>query len=159
MDRLVAAIDAGITLLDTAVASLRRLKGDVIDLDQLHRVDPRTPVEDSVKALADLVGEGQLRYVCLSKVSADMPRPARRSCSRPTTLPGSRQHSRGAPCDQAPNGSLRAMVSSLRDPMLTSTTGQPASRSIRSMYLRAASGRAERVRAEDRSASQPGSDS
>ncbi|MFF3211604.1 aldo/keto reductase [Streptomyces sp. NPDC002886] len=42
-------------------ASLRRLRTDVIDLYQLHRVDPDVPVEESWGALAELVGAGKVR--------------------------------------------------------------------------------------------------
>jgi aryl-alcohol dehydrogenase-like predicted oxidoreductase len=51
--------------------SLRRLGVDVIDLYQLHRVDPKTPIEDSVGAMADLVRAGKTRFIGLSEASAD----------------------------------------------------------------------------------------
>lgn len=51
-------------------ASLRRLGVRTIDLYYLHRVDPRTPVEASVGAMAELVKEGKVRYLGLSEVSA-----------------------------------------------------------------------------------------
>jgi aryl-alcohol dehydrogenase-like predicted oxidoreductase len=51
-------------------ASLRRLKTDVIDLYYAHRIDPNTPVEDTVGAMADLVKEGKVRYLGLSEASA-----------------------------------------------------------------------------------------
>ncbi|HEY6360022.1 MAG TPA: aldo/keto reductase [Vicinamibacterales bacterium] len=51
-------------------ASLARLRTDVIDLYYLHRVDPRTPIEDSVGAMAELVGEGKVRFIGLSEASA-----------------------------------------------------------------------------------------
>lgn len=51
-------------------ASLRRLGVDVIDLYQLHRKDPETPIEDSVGAMADLVKEGKVRHIGLSEVNA-----------------------------------------------------------------------------------------
>ncbi|MBX3259474.1 MAG: aldo/keto reductase [Labilithrix sp.] len=50
--------------------SLKRLGVDVIDLYQLHRVDPSTPIEDSVGALADLVREGKVRHIGLSEAGA-----------------------------------------------------------------------------------------
>ncbi|GAA1827661.1 aldo/keto reductase [Pseudonocardia ailaonensis] len=46
-------------------ASLRRLGVDTIDLYQQHRVDPTTPIEDTVGALAELVAEGKIRYIGL----------------------------------------------------------------------------------------------
>lgn len=48
-------------------ASLRRLGTDHIDLYYQHRVDPDTPIEDTVGALADLVTQGKVRYVGLSE--------------------------------------------------------------------------------------------
>jgi aryl-alcohol dehydrogenase-like predicted oxidoreductase len=48
-------------------ASLRRLKLDHIDLYYQHRVDPDTPIEDTVGAMADLVREGKVRYLGLSE--------------------------------------------------------------------------------------------
>jgi aryl-alcohol dehydrogenase-like predicted oxidoreductase len=50
-------------------ASLRRLGVRTIDLYYLHRVDPRTPIEESVRAMAGLVAEGKVRYLGLSEVS------------------------------------------------------------------------------------------
>ena len=50
-------------------ASLRRLGTDMIDLFYLHRVDPKTPIEDSVGALAGLVREGKVRFIGLSEAS------------------------------------------------------------------------------------------
>lgn len=56
--------------------SLRRLGIDVIDLYQLHRVDPETPIEDSVGALADLIKAGKVRAIGLSEASAQTLRKA-----------------------------------------------------------------------------------
>src|SRR5450432_1976383 len=50
--------------------SLRRLGVDTIDLYYQHRVDPNTPIEDTVRAMADLVREGKVRYLGLSEASA-----------------------------------------------------------------------------------------
>jgi aryl-alcohol dehydrogenase-like predicted oxidoreductase len=50
-------------------ASLRRLKVDVIDLYYQHRVDPDTPIEDTVGAMADLVRQGKVRYLGLSEAA------------------------------------------------------------------------------------------
>jgi aryl-alcohol dehydrogenase-like predicted oxidoreductase len=44
-------------------ASLRRLRTDWIDLYQMHRPDPGTPIEETLSALDDLVHEGKVRYV------------------------------------------------------------------------------------------------
>jgi len=51
--------------------SLRRLGVDVIDLYYLHRVDPDTPIEETVGAMAGLVQEGKVRWLGLSEVSPD----------------------------------------------------------------------------------------
>jgi aryl-alcohol dehydrogenase-like predicted oxidoreductase len=51
-------------------ASLRRLGVDVIDLYYQHRVDPKVPIEDTVGAMAELVGQGKVRYLGLSEASA-----------------------------------------------------------------------------------------
>ena len=44
-------------------ASLRRLQTDHVDLYQLHQPDPRTPIEETLAALDELVTEGKVRYV------------------------------------------------------------------------------------------------
>lgn len=49
--------------------SLRRLGTDTIDLYYQHRIDPHTPIEETVGALADLVKAGKIRYVGLSEPS------------------------------------------------------------------------------------------
>ncbi len=49
-------------------ASLRRLNVDVIDLYYLHRVDPKTPIEESIEAMAQLVKAGKIRYIGISEV-------------------------------------------------------------------------------------------
>lgn len=50
--------------------SLRRLGTDHIDLYYQHRVDPNTPIEDTVRAMAELVQEGKVRYIGLSEAGA-----------------------------------------------------------------------------------------
>jgi aryl-alcohol dehydrogenase-like predicted oxidoreductase len=57
-------------------ASLTRLGLDYVDLYQYHRVDPKTPIEDTVGALADLVKAGKVRYIGLSEVNASTLRKA-----------------------------------------------------------------------------------
>jgi aryl-alcohol dehydrogenase-like predicted oxidoreductase len=51
-------------------ASLKRLRVDTIDLYYQHRVDPETPIEDTVGAMADLVREGKVRYLGLSEAGS-----------------------------------------------------------------------------------------
>jgi len=50
--------------------SLKRLGVETIDLYTLHRVDPATPIEDTVGAMAGLVAEGKIRWIGLSEASA-----------------------------------------------------------------------------------------
>jgi aryl-alcohol dehydrogenase-like predicted oxidoreductase len=50
-------------------ASLRRLGVDHVDLYYLHRVDPRTPIEETVGAMAELVTAGKVRHVGLSEAA------------------------------------------------------------------------------------------
>jgi aryl-alcohol dehydrogenase-like predicted oxidoreductase len=50
--------------------SLRRLKTDWIDLYQLHTFDPLTPIEETLRALDDLIRQGKVRYVGCSNVPA-----------------------------------------------------------------------------------------
>lgn len=52
-------------------ASLKRLRVDVIDLYYQHRVDPNTPIEETVGAMADLVKAGKVRYLGLSEASSE----------------------------------------------------------------------------------------
>jgi pyridoxine 4-dehydrogenase len=51
--------------------SLKRLRLDRIDLLQLHRIDPKVPVEDQIGALARLQQEGKIRHIGLSEVSVE----------------------------------------------------------------------------------------
>ena len=59
-------------------ASLRRLGVDQIDLYYQHRVDPKTPIEDTVGAMAQLVAEGKVRYLGLSEAAPETIRRAHR---------------------------------------------------------------------------------
>ncbi len=59
-------------------ASLRRLGVDVIDLYYQHRVDPDTPIEETVGAMADLVRQGKVRHLGLSEAA---PATIRRACA------------------------------------------------------------------------------
>lgn len=51
--------------------SLKNLGTDYIDLYYLHRLDPNTPIEETVGAMAELVKEGKVGYIGLSEVSAE----------------------------------------------------------------------------------------
>jgi aryl-alcohol dehydrogenase-like predicted oxidoreductase len=60
----------------TCEDSLRRLQTDVIDLYYLHRLDPDTPIEESVGTLGDLVTEGKIKTIGLSEMCAETTRRA-----------------------------------------------------------------------------------
>jgi len=55
-------------LIQQVEMSLRRLKLGRIDLWQLHRIDPKTPVEESLGAIKDLQKQGKIRHIGLSEV-------------------------------------------------------------------------------------------
>ena len=58
-------------IMESAAASLRRLRTDHIDLYQAHRYDPRTPLEETLRAFDDLVRQGKVLYVGVSEWTAD----------------------------------------------------------------------------------------
>ncbi|MDP4360824.1 aldo/keto reductase, partial [Escherichia coli] len=51
--------------------SLQRLGVETIDLYYQHRVDPNTPIEETVGAMAQLVQEGKVRYIGLSEAGPE----------------------------------------------------------------------------------------
>ncbi|MGE5322025.1 MAG: aldo/keto reductase [Actinomycetota bacterium] len=57
-------------IVNAVEASLQRLKTDWIDLYQLHRPDPLTPIEETLRALDDLIHEGKVRYIGCSNLRA-----------------------------------------------------------------------------------------
>ncbi len=59
--------------------SLRRLRLERIDLYQLHRIDPKVPVEESLGALKDLQAQGKIRHIGLSEVSPEEIEQARKT--------------------------------------------------------------------------------
>jgi aryl-alcohol dehydrogenase-like predicted oxidoreductase len=59
-------------------ASLKRLRVDVIDLYYQHRVDPETPIAETVGAMAELVRQGKVRHLGLSEAAAET---IRRACA------------------------------------------------------------------------------
>jgi pyridoxine 4-dehydrogenase len=65
-------------LREACEASLRRLAVERIDLYQLHAVDPRVPLEDSIGELARLQAEGKIRHVGVSNLTVDELARARR---------------------------------------------------------------------------------
>jgi aryl-alcohol dehydrogenase-like predicted oxidoreductase len=65
-------LDSSPANIRTAVeGSLKRLGTDHIDLYYQHRVDPNTPIEETVGALAELVAEGKVRHIGLSEAGPD----------------------------------------------------------------------------------------
>jgi pyridoxine 4-dehydrogenase len=56
-------------LIQCVEMSLRRLKLERIDLYQLHRIDPRTPLEESLGALKQMQDQGKIRHIGLSEVT------------------------------------------------------------------------------------------
>ena len=57
-------------VMQAVEASLTRLRTDWIDLYQLHRPDPKTPIEETLRALDDLVRQGKVRFIGCSNLSA-----------------------------------------------------------------------------------------
>ena len=57
-------------IMSAVEASLRRLNTDHIDLYYQHIADPRTPIEETLRALDDLVRQGKVRYIACSTLSA-----------------------------------------------------------------------------------------
>ncbi|HET8997652.1 MAG TPA: aldo/keto reductase [Acetobacteraceae bacterium] len=57
-------------IMQAVEASLRRLRTDWIDLYQIHRPDPRTPIEETLRAMDDLVRQGKVRYIGCSNFPA-----------------------------------------------------------------------------------------
>ena len=59
-------------IIQAAENSLKRLNTDYIDLYQMHRADPDTPIEETLRALDDLVTSGKVRYIGISNFPAWM---------------------------------------------------------------------------------------
>jgi aryl-alcohol dehydrogenase (NADP+) len=57
-------------IMDGVDASLKRLDLDYIDLYQIHRLDPHTPIEETMEALHDVVKSGKVRYIGASSMYA-----------------------------------------------------------------------------------------
>ncbi|HWI63264.1 MAG TPA: aldo/keto reductase [Symbiobacteriaceae bacterium] len=65
--------DSGLSrghMMSAVEASLRRLKTDYIDLYQCHSFDPETPLEETLRAMDDLVHQGKVRYIGCSNFAA-----------------------------------------------------------------------------------------
>ncbi|MDP3080955.1 MAG: aldo/keto reductase, partial [Brevundimonas sp.] len=71
-DRTALAVDGSPANVRRAIeGSLTRLGMDHIDLYYLHRVDPNTPIEETVGAMGELVREGKVRFLGLSEASPE----------------------------------------------------------------------------------------
>ena len=57
-------------IMQAIEASLKRLRTDWIDLYQIHRPDPSTPIEETMRALQDLIAAGKIRHIGCSNFSA-----------------------------------------------------------------------------------------
>ena len=57
-------------IMSAVEASLKRLKTDWIDLYQMHRYDPATPIDETLRALDDLIHQGKVRYIGSSNFTA-----------------------------------------------------------------------------------------
>jgi aryl-alcohol dehydrogenase-like predicted oxidoreductase len=55
-------------IIEAVEASLKRMKTDWIDLYQLHRPDPLTPIAETLRALEDLIRQGKIRYIGCSNL-------------------------------------------------------------------------------------------
>ena len=69
-------------IMHAVEASLKRLRTDWIDLYQLHRPDDRTPIEETLRALDELVRQGKVRYIGCSNLSAQQVIAAQDTASR-----------------------------------------------------------------------------
>jgi len=67
-------------IMEQCHASLRRLRGEYIDLYQCHRFDPDTPLEETVRAMDDLVRQGKVLYWGFSEWSAEQIEECLRVC-------------------------------------------------------------------------------
>jgi aryl-alcohol dehydrogenase-like predicted oxidoreductase len=76
-------------IMQAVEASLKRLNTDWIDIYQLHRFDPATPLDETMSALDDLVKQGKVRYLGISQPAAwqlvDMQWTARHASLEPLT--------------------------------------------------------------------------
>ncbi|WP_053206428.1 aldo/keto reductase [Jiangella muralis] len=71
-DPLARGFDASPAYVRASIdGSLRRLGVDHVDLYYLHRVDPKTPIEDTIGTMAELVRAGKVRYLGLSEAAAE----------------------------------------------------------------------------------------
>ena len=69
MDETRGLVGASRRYIMTAVeASLKRLRTDHIDLYQLHQPDPQTPIEETLRALDDLIKQGKIRHIGCSNL-------------------------------------------------------------------------------------------
>jgi len=65
------------TIMRAAEGSLKRLRTETIDLYQMHKPDPKTPIEETLAALGDLMKQGKVRAIGCSNISAAQMKAAR----------------------------------------------------------------------------------
>ena len=97
----MTALDQGLSraqILKQLDASLARLRTDYVDLYQCHRYDPRTPLEETMQALSDVVRQGKVRYIGFSEWPVDKIRSGQ---SLWLALRSSSRASRSTPCSGA----------------------------------------------------------
>jgi aryl-alcohol dehydrogenase-like predicted oxidoreductase len=69
-------------VMSAAESSLRRLRTDWIDLYQMHTPDPGTPIEETLRALEDLIRDGKVRQVGCSNIAAEELEEAQNTAAR-----------------------------------------------------------------------------
>jgi aryl-alcohol dehydrogenase-like predicted oxidoreductase len=67
-------------IIDACHDSLRRLQTDYIDLYQIHWPDPDTPLEETIRALNELIAAGKVRYIGVSNHNSEQIGEAARIC-------------------------------------------------------------------------------
>ncbi len=102
-------------IMDAVKASLKRLGTDHIDLYQIHGQDMTTPVEETVRALEDLVRQGHVRYV-----------------ASPTGRPGASRRRSALPTATAGRASPRSRRTTLSPAATSSATSSRCSSTRRS---------------------------
>jgi aryl-alcohol dehydrogenase-like predicted oxidoreductase len=82
-------------MMQSLEASLSRLQSDHIDVYYVHRWDPHTPIDETMRALDDLVRMGKVRYVAVSDFAAWQLAHANLFRARCTIGPAERRAKRG----------------------------------------------------------------
>jgi aryl-alcohol dehydrogenase-like predicted oxidoreductase len=101
-------------IIEACEASLRRLGTDWIDLYQIHRPQPSIPIDETLRALDDLIRQGKVRYAGASTYAAW-------NCAKPTTSP-SRSESTDSSANSPPTTSSTGASSASCCPSAAPTT-------------------------------------